>query len=104
MGAITIWTNSFFYYARGSMCETLSHFISAHHAGYIDADQLKWVRETETEATKSLNGYLAFVRKQQQGSTEFGHRLAHDKPAYSASLDVRVDELVADSWSLMGEN
>jgi hypothetical protein len=36
------------------MCETLSHFISAHHAGYIDADQLEWVRETETEAAKSL--------------------------------------------------
>ena len=85
---------SFFYYARGSMCETLSHFISAHHAGYIDADQLEWVRETETEAAKSLNGYIAFIRKQQEGSAEFGHKLVHDdKPAYSVRLGVELDEL-----------
>ena len=69
----------FFYYARGSLCETLSIFISAHQIGYLDDEQLRWVRDTETEAEKSLNGYIRFVRKQKQGITEFGHKYVHDE-------------------------
>ena len=32
----------FFYFARGSLCETLSGFIAAHQAGYIEDEQLAW--------------------------------------------------------------
>ena len=72
----------FFHYARGSLCETLSHFISAHQVGYMDGDQLAWVCNTEAEAEKSLNGYIGFIRKQQQGSAEFGHKVVHDERAH----------------------
>lgn len=78
----------FFYFARGSLCETLSHFISANRVGYIGDDQLSWVRTTETEAEKSLNGYVAFIRKQQQGSNEYGHKLLHeDRVIYAVDRD-----------------
>ena len=68
----------FFYYARGSLCETLSLFISAYQAGYLDEEQLVWVRNMETEAEKSLNGYISFIRRQQLGKKEFGGRFLHD--------------------------
>ena len=68
----------FFYYARGSLCESLSIFICAFQAGYIDEEQLTWVRNLESEAEKSLNGYISFIRKQQQGKKEFGGRLLRD--------------------------
>jgi four helix bundle protein len=71
----------FFYYARGSLCEILSIFICAHRAGYIDQQQMNWVRETEAEAEKSLNGYIAFIRRHQQGSQEFGDRFVRDVDA-----------------------
>ena len=77
----------FFYFARGSLCETLSGFIAAHQAGYIEEDQLVWARITEAEAEKSLNGYIGFVRKQQQGSFEYGNKWLHeDGPEYHVSV------------------
>lgn len=53
----------FFYIARGSLTEVLSAFTAASSLGYVDDEQLASVRETETEAEKSLNGYIAFIRK-----------------------------------------
>jgi len=77
----------FFYIARGSLCETLSGFIAACQAGYIEDEQLAWARTAEAEAEKSLNGYIGFLRKQQQGSTEYGHKLLHeDGPEYHISI------------------
>jgi four helix bundle protein len=64
----------FFYFARGSLCETLSSFIAASSIGYITDDQLKWVRETENEAEKALNGYIHYIREQQFGKTEYGSK------------------------------
>ena len=85
----------FFYFARGSLCEALSGFIAAHQAGYIENEQLAWARTTEAEAEKSLNGYIGFIQKQQQGSTEYGHKLLRDDgPEYHIS--VSVDDEVPD--------
>ncbi len=72
---------AFFYIARGSLTETLSAFISAHKLKYIGDEQLEWAREVETEAEKSLNGYIAFIRKQQQGSKEFGDKYVSEEQA-----------------------
>lgn len=78
----------FFYYARGSLCETLSAFISARQANYIDDEQLGWVRDVETEAEKSLNGYIKFIRSRQQGGEEYGNKLIHDdQEEYNTSID-----------------
>lgn len=68
----------FFYIARGSLCEILSGFVAARQAGHIEDEQLIWARNTEAEAEKSLNGYIGFLRKQQQGSTEYGNMLLHE--------------------------
>jgi len=85
----------FFYIARGSLCETLSGFIAAHQAGYIEDEQLAWVHTVEAETEKSLNGYISFIRKQQQGSAEYGHKLLHDDgPEYHIS--VLVDDKACD--------
>ena len=82
----------FFYIARGSLCETLSGFIAAHQAGYIEAEQLAWARKIEAETEKSLNGYIGFLRKQQQGGTECGHKLLReDSTEYHVSLLVGSD-------------
>ena len=82
----------FFYFARGSLCETLSGFIAAHQAGYIEDEQLAWARMTEAEAEKSLNGYIGFIHKQQQGSTEYGHKLLRDDgPEYHISIPIGTE-------------
>jgi four helix bundle protein len=79
----------FFYIARGSLCETLSAFISAHQVGYVDDDQLSWVRNIESEAEKALNGYIAFIRKQRQGGEEFGNRLVRED-----QQDYQIDRML----------
>jgi hypothetical protein len=69
--------------------------MAAHQAGYIEDEQLAWARMTEAEAEKSLNGYIGFIHKQQQGSTEYGHKLLHDDgPEYHIS--VLVDDRAHD--------
>jgi len=77
----------FFYIARGSLTEVLSAFIAANSLGYVDDAQLSWVRDTEMEAEKSLNGYIAFIRKQQQGGSEYGNKYVREEEAeYHASI------------------
>jgi len=64
----------FFYYARGSLFETLSGFVAARTVDYIDDEQLAWVRQTTAEAGASLNAYINYIRKQKQGSKTFGDK------------------------------
>ena len=71
----------FFYIARGSLAEVLSAFIVANSLGYVDNDQLDWVREVVAEAEKSLNGFITFIRKQQQGGSEYGTKYVRDDDA-----------------------
>jgi four helix bundle protein len=78
----------FFYIARGSLSETRSAFIAAQVAGYIDAAQCEWVCQVETEAQKSLNGYIAFLRRQQQGKKEFGATAALNEQPIEYTLDL----------------
>jgi four helix bundle protein len=62
----------FFYYARGSLLETLSGFVAAHAVGYIDDEQLAWARQTTSETTAALNAYINYIRKQKQGADTYG--------------------------------
>jgi four helix bundle protein len=62
----------FFYYARGSLFETLSGFLAAHTVGYIDDEQMTWARQTAALAGVALNGYINHIRKQRQGAQTFG--------------------------------
>ena len=64
----------FFYIARGSLSETLSGFITSQAVGYISEAELDRQRELTHRALQALNGYIRYVRKQQQGQKLFGNR------------------------------
>lgn len=68
----------FFYMARGSLSETRSAFTAAYMAGYATTEQRDWAHATEAEAQRSLNGYIAFIRRQRQGHEEFGDKVLHE--------------------------
>ena len=68
----------FFYYARGSLLETLSGFVAAHAVGYIDDEQLAWARQTTSEAAAALNAYINYIREQKQGAETYGDKYVHE--------------------------
>jgi four helix bundle protein len=86
----------FFYIARGSLSETRSAFIAAHTVGYVDEAQRDWALTTESEAQKSLNGYIDYIRRQQQGKKEFGPTILKED---FADYTMAPDSLIPDSLS-----
>jgi four helix bundle protein len=89
----------FFYMARGSLSETRSAFIAAHTVGHIDDVQCQWACNVESETQKSLNGYIDYIRRQQQGKKEFGPTLLkEDRIEYALIPDsLPPDSLTPDS-------
>ena len=65
----------FYYFARGSINETINHIITAHDLHYIDQDRFQKLYALGREAERTLNGYINFVRRQQQGKKEYGAQL-----------------------------
>jgi four helix bundle protein len=65
----------FYYFARGSINETINHIITAHDLGYIDQTKFQKLYDLGRETERTLNGYINFVRRQQQGQKEYGNRL-----------------------------
>jgi len=53
----------FFRQARGSLSETLDHFICAFDENYISMDQLIVCRNQYNLCLKILNGYIAYLQK-----------------------------------------
>ncbi|MDI6768702.1 MAG: four helix bundle protein [Anaerolineales bacterium] len=70
----------FYYYARGSLSETLSAFILCDEAHYAQGE-LPGQRDLCYNALRTLNGYIRYVRVQQQGSQEYGNRAIHEEHA-----------------------
>jgi four helix bundle protein len=68
----------FFYIARGSLAETLSAFISCETLGYLGQSDLEQLRTLVHSALRSLNGYVRYIRKKQQGREEFGSKLVRE--------------------------
>jgi four helix bundle protein len=92
----------FLFYARGSLFETLSAFVAAHAVGYVDDEQLAWVRHTASEAAAGLNAYVNYIRKQKQGNETYGDQYIREpEVAYETiSNDARAelpDSLIPDS-------
>ncbi len=71
----------FYYIARGSLMETLSGFVSCQTVDYIDQAELARLRQLVHSALRSLNGYIRYVRKQQQGHKEYGTRALRENQA-----------------------
>jgi four helix bundle protein len=61
----------FYYIARGSLDETLGGFIAGDALGYTKGE-LPGQRQLCHNALRSLNGYIRYVRAQQQGRQEYG--------------------------------
>jgi four helix bundle protein len=79
----------FFYVARGSLTETRAAFTAAHTVGYATAAQLDLAHSLEEEAQRSLNGFISFIRRQRQGSSEFGDKALHDD-----AIEYEIDAIV----------
>ncbi len=73
----------FYYIARGSLDETLAGFIACDLLGYTQGE-LPHQRQLCHNALRSLNGYIRYVRGQQQGRQEYGdHIVLHEEgPIY----------------------
>jgi four helix bundle protein len=69
----------FYAIARGELNETLGHLINAKVLNYLDPksfdEYYKLIRETE----QTLNGYIAYVRRQRAGSQEFGDKSVYEE-------------------------
>jgi four helix bundle protein len=82
----------FYYIARGSLGEALSGFITCNELGYTTGE-LPNQRELCHSALRSLNGYIRYVRKQQQGRQECGDRVLQDGSiAYEIIPDLPEEE------------
>ncbi len=71
----------FYYIARGSLDETLSGFIACDELRYTSGE-LPDQRKLCHEALRSLNGYIRYVRKRQQGQQEYGSQVREESPAW----------------------
>lgn len=72
----------FYYIARGSIMEILSACIACDERKYTKGE-LERQRELCHSALRSLNGYIRYVRVQQQGKQEYGDRAVKENmPEY----------------------
>lgn len=64
----------FYYYARGSLNETINHLITAHDLAYVSDARYQELYDLGREAERALNGYINYVRRQRTGSQDYGDR------------------------------
>lgn len=75
----------FYYIVRGSIMEVLSGLIACNDRKYT-IDEIGRQREVCHSALRSLNGYIRYVRSQQQGKQEYGERAVKENaPTYTLS-------------------
>ncbi len=65
----------FFYYARGSLTETINHIITAHDLHYTDDSQHAELYNLGKEIEMILNGYINYLWKQKEGQDTFGSKI-----------------------------
>lgn len=78
----------FWYIARGSLDETLSHLVFALEAKYIPASLYEQFEKEGEETDKMLNGYIVYLKKSKQGANEPGANtsIREDQTDYSTQL------------------
>lgn len=80
----------FYYFACGSIMEALSGLIACNELQYTK-DEIVRQREICHSALRSLNGYIRYVRNQQQGKQEYGERAVKEElPTYTIE-DIKLD-------------
>jgi len=81
--------DSLHYYsiARGELNETLSRLIEARSLGYLDQTDFESLYKLIRQTEQTLNGYMAYVRRQRAGSQEYGDKkLREDSVEYQEDL------------------
>jgi len=68
----------FYSNARGSLNETLSHFINARVLEYIDQPYFEANYNLVRQSEKALNGYMNFVRRQNSHTSVHEESAAYD--------------------------
>jgi len=84
----------FYYIARGSLTETINHIITAHDLGYMDDQGYQESYGLGRETERALNGYIAYIWKQQQGQAHYGTRLVAEE---GVTYDVMSPNLANES-------
>lgn len=82
-------TLRFYSMARGSLNETLNHFITASLLGYIAQEYLDQLSDLVRQTEKALNGLMNYVRRQRRGNDLFGDRKVSEE---SISYELEVEE------------
>lgn len=80
----------FYYIARGSIMETLSAFIVCDDQQYTKREIARQ-RELCHSALRSLNGYIRYVRGQQQGKQEYGERTIREEQSAYDIVDLKTN-------------
>ena len=80
----------FFYIARGSLAETISHLITCSDLNYISELRFHELHDLAQEAHRTLNGYISYVRRQQQGVKEFGRTVVREEHVVYVAVDEEV--------------
>jgi hypothetical protein len=81
--------DSLHYYsiARCELNETLARLIDARVLEYIDQPSFEVLYKHIRQAEQTLNGFMAYVRRQRSGSHEYGDKKIHEDQAdYDATL------------------
>lgn len=87
-------TLRFYSIARGSLNETLNHFITAQLLGYIGQIYLGKLSDLVRQAEKTLNGLMNYVRRQRKGNELYGERMVKDESVtyeYDENSEHEVD-------------
>lgn len=80
----------FYYISRASMMETLSGFIACDELHYTK-NEISRQRELCHSGLRSLNGYIRYVRAQQQGKQEYGDRAVREEQSAYDIADITTD-------------
>ncbi len=84
----------FYSNARGSLNETLGHFINGRVLEYIDQAYFVQLYDVTRRAEKALNGFMSYVRKQRAGHELYGDRTIQEEPVeYESDPDANILEV-----------
>jgi four helix bundle protein len=90
--------DSLHYYsiARGELDETLAHLIDARVLKYIEQSEFESIYNLIRQTEQTLNGFMAYVRRQRAGSQEYGDKAIHEDQANYNFMQVEEDEKKQD--------
>ena len=77
----------FFYFARGSLTETINHIITAHDLKYINDVKYQELYELGRETERTLNGYISYTWRLRQGILEYGTRHITEPSDLATTID-----------------